>query len=56
MNQNSSSQTQSQTLAAKQNRTTEKPPGISVWVEPIIVCVAVILLGLVVAALLLGNK
>jgi hypothetical protein len=57
MNQNSSPQSQWQVLdVAKQNRETEKPLGISVWVAPIIICVAVILLGLAVATLLLGNQ
>lgn len=57
MKQNFSPQSQWQALeSAEQNRTIQMPKVISVWVAPIIVCVVAIMLSLVVAALLLGNK
>jgi len=57
MNQHFSPQSPWQALGTtEKNRAAQKPLVISVWVAPIIVGVVVIMVSLVVAALLLGNK
>jgi hypothetical protein len=57
MNQNPSSQSQSLPAATTQKtRASDKLSATTVWMAPIIVCVALIVLGLAVAGFLLGDK